>query len=353
RAQRRFEAFLKGPKAGARARRPRPVWARARVAAPAAAMIVAVAAAAVAFVPRHWGSAPPPPPAAEPEVSLPPPEARQAPELATPLPAQPAPRRDLANRPRARSPFAVDISRGAMEVREVALTFDGGDDSNATEAILDALVSRGVRATMFLTGRYIRRHPDLVRRMLAEGHEVGNHTNTHPHLTSYARDGRQTTLPNVTREFLQAQLRAAEEAFREVAGRPFAPFWRAPYGEHNGEIRAWAAEAGYRHVGWTRDPAGREDLDSRDWVADPTSNIYRSSREIRDRILGFGQGNGHGLNGGIVLMHLGTGRRTDPAHARLPEILDGLAARGYRLVPVSELLRDVAPPPEVARLDAR
>jgi peptidoglycan/xylan/chitin deacetylase (PgdA/CDA1 family) len=129
--------------------------------------------------------------------------------------------------------------------------------------------------------------------------------------------------------------------------------WRAPYGEHNGEIRAWAAEPGYRHVGWTRDAASREDLDSRDWVADPTSSIYRSSREIRDRILGFGQGNGHGLNGGIVLMHLGTGRRSDPAHARLPEILDGLAARGYRLVTISDLLRDAPPPPAVARLAPR
>jgi peptidoglycan/xylan/chitin deacetylase (PgdA/CDA1 family) len=326
-------------------------------------MIVAVAAAAVAFAPRHWGSPPPPSPAPEParvaevpptpapepEVSLPPPEAQQAPEP----PAPSAPRRDLASRPRAPSPFAVDISRGGMEMREVALTFDGGDESNVTEAILDALRSRGVRATMFLTGRYIRRHPDLVRRMLGEGHEVGNHTNTHPHLTSYARDGRQATLPNVTRDFLLAQLRAAEESFREVAGRSLSPFWRAPYGEHNGEIRAWAAEAGYRHVGWTRDAASREDLDSRDWVADPTSKIYRSSREIRDRILGFGQSSAQGLNGGIVLMHLGTGRRSDPAHARLPEILDGLAARGYRLVTISDLLRDAPPPPAVARLAPR
>ncbi|HYB72037.1 MAG TPA: polysaccharide deacetylase family protein, partial [Candidatus Sulfotelmatobacter sp.] len=277
RAQRRFDAYLEGSKPGARARCLRPAWVRPRMAAPAAAMIVAVAAAA--FVPRHWGSAPPPP-APEPEISLPPPEPKQAPQPPAPPPVQPAPRRELAARPHAPSPFAADISRGAMEAQDVALTFDGGDESNATGAILDALRSRGVHATMFLTGRYIRRHPDLVRRMLAEGHEVGNHTNTHPHLTSYARDGRHATLPDVTREFLQAQLRAAEESFREVAGRPLAAFWRAPYGEHNGEIRAWAAEAGYRHVGWTRDAAGREDLDSRDWVADPTSRIYRSSREI-------------------------------------------------------------------------
>jgi len=350
RAQRRFDAYLEGSKPGARARCLRPAWVRPRMAAPAAAMIVAVAAAA--FVPRHWGSAPPPP-APEPEISLPPPEPKQAPQPPAPPPVQPAPRRELAARPHAPSPFAADISRGAMEAQDVALTFDGGDESNATGAILDALRSRGVHATMFLTGRYIRRHPDLVRRMLAEGHEVGNHTNTHPHLTSYARDGRHATLPDVTREFLQAQLRAAEESFREVAGRPLAAFWRAPYGEHNGEIRAWAAEAGYRHVGWTRDAAGREDLDSRDWVADPTSRIYRSSREIRDRILGFGQGSGHGLNGGIVLMHLGTERRSDPAHVRLPEILDGLAARGYRLVTISELLRDAPPPPAVARLGGR
>jgi peptidoglycan/xylan/chitin deacetylase (PgdA/CDA1 family) len=246
-----------------------------------------------------------------------------------------------------------DLTRGNVAVQAVALTFDAHSEGSGAEEILEALRRRGVRVTVFLTGGYIRKYPDLVRRIVADGHEVGNHLNTHPRLTSYAQDGRQATLPHVTREFVQRQLRDADAAFREVAGRPMAPLWRAPYGEHNGEIRAWAAEAGYQHVGWTRDAASREDLDSRDWVTDPNSKIYRSALEIRDRILRFGQANGHGLNGGIVLMHLGTQRRRDQAHTRLPEILDLLAARGYRLVTVSDLLRDTHGPPGLARAATR
>ncbi len=372
RAQRRFDTYLDGLKAGAGSPRPRPAWARARVAVPAAAMLVIVAAAAVAFVPRQRALQPAPPsePSVvaqalsgeaqepEPEVLEPPATAQPAqPELRPepqPVPeALPAPRRGPVRRPSRGAPpsvHAADITRGSIGAQEVAFTFDAHSEGGGAEEILDALRSRGVRATMFLTGGYIRRYPELVRRIVADGHEVGNHMNTHPRLTSYARDMRQTTLPNVTGEFVQRQLREADEAFREVTGRAMAPLWRAPYGEHNDEIRGWAAEVGYRHVGWTRDAEAREDLDSRDWVADPNSRIYRSAREIRDRILRFGQSNSHGLNGGIVLMHLGTQRRRDQAHTRLPEILDGLTAKGYRLLPVSELLRDAPAPPDVARL---
>jgi peptidoglycan/xylan/chitin deacetylase (PgdA/CDA1 family) len=389
RAQREFDAYLDGMQAGAAPGRPRPVWARVPVAVPAAAMIVVVAvwAAATAFVPRPQvlptarllDPAPiflppvpeeiePPPESAGPPADLEVPRPPSLPEPVTapapvavppaaPAPkARPAPRRDLAGRPRlpaAPSPSLADITRGSLEVPEVAFTFDAHSEGGGAGEILEALRARGVRATMFLTGGYIRRYPDLVLRLVADGHEVGNHMSTHPRLTSYARDGRQATLPHVTREFVHRQLREADEAFRQVTGRPMAPLWRAPYGEHNGEIRAWAAEAGYRHVGWTRDAASREDLDSRDWVADPSSKIYRSAREIRDRILGFGRSNGHGLNGGIVLMHLGTQRRRDQAHTRLTEILDGLAARGYRLVTVSELLRAAPAPPDLARASTR
>ncbi len=381
RAQRRLDAFLAALEAGApvRGRKglwrpvPRPGafrWARVPVALPVATAIVIGSVAAVAFVPRQpLVTAPASPQAEVPEAASPAPPAAPAvaalPGLAGPPITSPAPtpRRALQGREaalRERTPrlvpplvLAEDLSRGSLEARQVALTFDADSARNGAEAILEALRARALRATMFLSAGYLRKHPDLVRRIVAGGHEVANHMKTHPHLTTYARDRRQTTLPHVTREFVQAELRATEEIYHEVTGRSLAPLWRAPYGEHNAEIRAWAAEAGYRHVGWTRDPESREDLDTRDWVADPTSTIYRSSREIRDRILRFGAAGGHGLNGGIVLMHLGTQRRRDPAHARLPEILDALAAKGYRLVTISELLGDAGAAADVAHLGSR
>ena len=250
-------------------------------------------------------------------------------------PGRPAPARSRG----APGPAADDIIRGDLSVREVAFTFDGGADANAAGEILDGLRTRNVRATMFLTGQFIRLHPDLVRRMVVEGHEVGNHLDAHPHLTTYERDRRQQTLPAVTREFLVDQLRRAGESFRALTGQPMAPFWRAPFGEQNPEIRGWAAEGGYRHISWTRGAGTAEDLDTRDWVADRSSRIYRSREEIAARLVAFGQGRPEGLNGGIVLMHLATHRRSDRPHESLPGILRTLQEQGYRVVTISDLVR--------------
>lgn len=233
---------------------------------------------------------------------------------------------------------AEDFSRGNTAIREIAFTFDGHDAANVTEEILDMLRARGVGVTMFLGGQFIRLFPDLVRRMVADGHEVANHLDTHPHLTTYARNHRHDTLPGLSRGFLIAELRRAEASFRALTDRPMAPYWRAPYGEQNAELRAWAAEAGYRHIAWTRGAGTAEDLDTRDWVADTSSRIYRSREEIAARILEFGRDRPGGLNGGIVLMHLSTQRQTDRPHESLPYVLKALQSQGYRLVTISELL---------------
>lgn len=277
--------------------------------------------------------------------------ARGAPPLATPPPsadslfAHPPPRPAPAERPapeRSRPAARVsaeDIKRGDLSRREVAFTFDGGSEANAVGEILDSLRAANVRVTIFLTGQFIRLHPGWVRRMAVDGHEIANHTDTHPHLTTYAANHRQHTLPSVTREFLVGQLRRAEENFRTLTGQAMAPLWRAPYGEHNGELRAWAAEAGYRHISWTQGAGTAEDLDTRDWVADRSSRIYRSREQIAARILEFGNGRPEGLSGGIVLMHLHSNRQTDRPHDGLPDLLKALQGQGYRVVTISELLQ--------------
>ena len=239
-------------------------------------------------------------------------------------------------------PPGADLSRGPTWERRISLTFDGGAEANATEEILDILRSNGVVATMFLTGQYIRRYPDLVRRMIQDGHEIGNHTFSHPRLTTFAKNQRQDTLPEVNKEFVQRELREAARLFEQVTGRPMSPYWRAPYGEHNPEIRRWAAEIGYLHVGWTRDPGAGEDLDTRDWVEDPDSPLYYGAEQVRDRILNFGTGSAAQANGGIILLHLGTHRRHDRVHRELSAIIDGLRSQGYTFVPVSALHRDLA-----------
>jgi len=306
---------------------PFPAIARAGLDSPNALAPPREPSASIGVIPP----APPPEPreVAPTLVSLPPAERSAAIPVPRPGPAVPL--------------VAEDFSRGNAAIREIAFTFDGHDASNVTEEILDMLQARGVHATMFLGGQFIRHFPDLVRRMVADGHEIGSHLDTHPHLTTYARNHRHETLPGVTQAFLFGELRRVEASFRALTGRPMAPYWRAPYGEHNAELRAWAAEADYRHVGWTRGAGTAEDLDTRDWVADTSSRIYRSREEIAARILEFGRDRPAGLNGGIVLMHLSTQRRTDRPHESLPPVLKTLQSQGYRLVTVSELLEHAVP----------
>jgi peptidoglycan/xylan/chitin deacetylase (PgdA/CDA1 family) len=192
--------------------------------------------------------------------------------------------------------------------------------------------------TIFLTGDFIKKFPEITTRIVQEGHEVGNHTWNHPHLTSYAADKQNTTLPNVTREFLHDQLLRSAQLFEEVTGAKMAPFWRAPYGEHNAEIRQWAAELGYRHVGWTRGRSWQESMDTMDWVADTTSKAYHTSEEILSHLMKMADEETNGINGGIILTHLGSHRRDgDHFYTVLPRLISGLREKNYALVKISEL----------------
>jgi peptidoglycan/xylan/chitin deacetylase (PgdA/CDA1 family) len=212
----------------------------------------------------------------------------------------------------------------------IAITFDGGASGNRTAELLDVLQALDVEATLFLTGAFVRAHPALVRRAVLEGHEVGNHTDSHPHLTSYASDGRHRTLPGITREHLVRELRSTETHFRRATGRPMAPLWRAPYGEENPTLRRWAFAAGYLHVRWSS--LGGRSLDTMDWVEDEHSPYFRDSRSIMDRLLSFPQ-----LAGGITLMHLATDRE-EPPWTHLPEFVAALRARSIEPVRVTTLL---------------
>jgi peptidoglycan/xylan/chitin deacetylase (PgdA/CDA1 family) len=238
---------------------------------------------------------------------------------------------------------ADSFERGRRDLPKVALTFDGGSDAGESGRILDVLEQRGVSATFFLTGEYIRHNPDLVRRIAAAGHEVGNHTWSHPHLTTWDATHRHDTIPGRDRAFVHEELSRTAQAYETATGRHMAPLWRAPFGEVNDDVLRWAAAAGWRHVSWTRDDVGgRHTLDSLDWVAERSSSNYLSSEQITARILSFGAG-GAGLNGGIVLMHLST-RKRDPGVTRLGALVDALRGEGYRLVAVTELQHDLAPP---------
>ncbi len=226
---------------------------------------------------------------------------------------------------------ALNLTHGDRTQRRILLSFDGGSNNEGASEILDALKARGIRTTLFLTGTFIKKFPALVRRMAAEGHELGNHTTNHPH---FAPDMRRD--PKWTRERIQEELLSADRALVDLLGRPMDPVWRAPYGEHTAEIRRWVEELGYRHVGWS------EGADSLDWATPKERKLYRSGDAIIQRLQMRLQKDGGGL---IVLMHLGSERdEKDRPAAKLGAFLDQAKAAGWTFVTASELIKGMGKP---------
>ncbi len=225
-----------------------------------------------------------------------------------------------------------DLNRGPKDLKRIMLTFDGGAEDREAVHIFETLRQFKIRATIFLTGGFIEKYPELVKQALADGHEIGNHSFSHPRLTTLAFNGRQSTLRGINREFLVDELARTEAAYTKLTGKKLSPYWRAPFGEHNQEIRRWGYEAGYTHVGWS------SGLDTLDWVADVNSKLYKDPETIRKNLLAR-DGAGGGLNGGIILMHLGTERHADQAvPLMLPELIRELREKGYEFVTASDML---------------
>ncbi len=227
---------------------------------------------------------------------------------------------------------ALNLVHGPRSGRRLVLTFDGGSGAESATEILDALRARRVRTTFFLTAPFIQKYPDIVRRMAAEGHELGNHTATHPHLAPLMRRD-----PKWTRERVQAELLEADACLVRLLGRPMDPYWRAPYGEQTVEIRRWAEEIGYRHVGWS------EGGDSLDWATPAERKLYRSGGRILDKLRGrLQKPDGGGL---IVLMHLGSGRDEEDRPSRgLGAFMDRALREGWHFASVGDYLRDMGKP---------
>ena len=211
------------------------------------------------------------------------------------------------------TPYVVD--RAGYKPGLVALTFDDGPDPAWTPAILDALRAAHVPATFFVTGSNVVGHPELVRRILAEGHELGNHTYTHPNLALRS---------DVDTRIELAATERAVEAFTGHAMRLFrAPFFGDAEPQTIDELEPilTAQRLGYTSVGLHVDPLDWETPGADAIVARTVAGI-----ESKDELSG----------GQIVLLHDSGGDRSGTL-AALPRIIERLRADGYRFVPVSEL----------------
>jgi peptidoglycan/xylan/chitin deacetylase (PgdA/CDA1 family) len=223
------------------------------------------------------------------------------------------------------------IVRGPADKKQIALEFTGDQFVEGGPVILDQLARHRIKASFFLTGRCLRDAANraLVRRMIAEGHLLGPHSDTHPLLCSW-----ETRKTLVSRDFFLADIKSNVDAIQSF-GVPRAAirYFLPPYEWHNAQIAAWAGETGLVLINFT--PGTRSTAD----YTETGATNYVSSQEILDSIERRERQAGAG--GWLLLMHLGAGpRRADKMHDRLGELIGYFRTRGYEFVRVDQLLKE-------------
>jgi peptidoglycan/xylan/chitin deacetylase (PgdA/CDA1 family) len=207
------------------------------------------------------------------------------------------------------------VRHGPRDGRRVALSFDDGPDPVVTPAVLDALAVHGARATFFAIGRSLDAYPQLARRVVAEGHEIGNHSWKHSPWESFSMPGEQI-----------AEIERGERAIAAITGSGASPLYRAPHGVKSPPFVMAARAKQLKMVAWS--------LHSRDtFFADPARIAARVLRRVRP--------------GDIVVMHDGherPGRHRSRCAAAVPLILAGLRERELECVTISELLEPLGAP---------
>ncbi len=226
--------------------------------------------------------------------------------------------------------LAIPLTSLNTNEKILALTFDAGSAAYGADSIISILASKNIKLTFFLTGRFIRKFPHIVQNLVENNHELANHTLNHPHLTSYEENGVQNLRENINRSFIFSQLIRTDSLLFSGFSTHLKPYWRAPFGEYNQQILNWAAEAGYKHVGWS--PA----CDTRDWMSDSESELYRTKEEIYEHLIEL-ESKGL-LKGSIILMHLHSERKEDAAYKILAKLIDTLHKKNYKIVTISELI---------------
>lgn len=204
--------------------------------------------------------------------------------------------------------FGSVVGRGRRSEKTAYLTFDDGPNPTATDRILETLAAQQVPAAFFMVGAHVQRHPDIVRRVVAAGHEIGNHTQHHIKL--HVRGPRR----------IRRELEQAHNVITTVTGSAPRAF-RAPHGYRNPFVAPVTQRLGYRVFGWT-------------------FGVWDSARpgaeEIRRRV------RAHLRPGAIILLHDGdgydpVGDRSQTA-AALPGIIQDARDAGYSLRPLGDLL---------------
>ncbi|MGC3960243.1 MAG: polysaccharide deacetylase family protein [Verrucomicrobiota bacterium] len=239
-------------------------------------------------------------------------------------------------------PIAVDrskveiyqggITRGDKNRKAIALAFTGHGYAEGGETILNELQKHHAKASFFCTGKFVA-NPDfapLLQRLAADGHYFSVHSDQHLLYCSWDKERQLQVSRDEFRADLQANF-ARYDALKLKArpGRLFIP----PFEHYNQQIVDWANELSCVVINYT--PGTRSNAD---YTGEADKNFV-PSQTIFDSIMKREQSDSHGLNGFILLLHIGSGPgRADKFHHRFGELLDHLTVKGYEFVRVDELL---------------
>ena len=195
----------------------------------------------------------------------------------------------------------VPVYRVSRSDKAIALTIDAAWNADKTSFILDTLDKYQIKATFFLCGVWVKAYPDKVREIAARGHEIGNHSLTHPHLN------------RLSAEEIRKEISALDDEIERLTGKRTTLF-RAPFGEYNDTVVATVRDMGYEVVQWN--------LDTVDWKEG------RSSDTILNAVIPK-------LSDGSIILSHNNGYEIE---TYLPKLIEQALAEGYRFVTVSELL---------------
>ncbi len=195
----------------------------------------------------------------------------------------------------------VPVYRVSREDKAIALTIDAAWSADKTKTILDILDRYGIKATFFLCGVWVKAYPDMVKEIAARGHEIGNHSMTHPHMN------------RISAEQIRTELSSLDDEIERLTGSRTKLF-RAPFGEYNDTVVSTVRDMGYEIVQWN--------IDTVDWKEG------RSPETILNAVLP------KLAAGSIILSHNnGNGIET-----YLPQLIEKAQSEGYRFVTIPELL---------------
>lgn len=193
--------------------------------------------------------------------------------------------------------YCVDTDK-----KQVAISFDAAWGNEQTAGLLECLKKYDVKTTFFMTGGWIEKYPDDVKAIFEAGHDLGNHSETHPHMSK------------LSPLQCEQEIKKPEEKVKQLTGFKMNLF-RPPFGDYNNTLITTTGKLGYHCIQW--------DVDSLDWKDYDAKTI--TNRILNDKHLG---------NGSIILFHNG-GKHTLEA---LPSVIEGLREKGFEIVRISDLI---------------